>query len=242
MNAIVPIASIAPGLPAASQALTEVLYDAVRNATSAAEPLPIAAPDHVRREAARRADLLEGVLEGAGPERASRWLLKLARLTARPPEDLEGAVHLMARFLADMPAFVFTGRTLESAASAFKFWPEYRDLKIHFGTIAAPVRAEVAGLRRVQHAPAAAGPEAAEGRPDPAYVKAQLAKLRQDLAAARPASNREPVKAARLSHTQLIVAYREQIAEGRDTFGLAALRLRALENAQADAMAEEMAR
>jgi len=234
------LAIIAPGLPPLSFDLAEAMADARRNATYQGPALPLTVPERVKRDAARRADLLEDTLEPAGGKRVHAWLLELAKVKAFTPKDLDGAVSLMARFLQDLPAFCFTGRTLEGAAAAFKAWPDYAELKIHLGTIARPVRDEIAALRLVQAAPEPDSAKPAPDRPDPAHVRAQVEALKRDLAAARPVSNREPAKAVRLNHAQLAAAYREQIAQGRDPFGLAATRLRALERTQADEIEAEM--
>jgi hypothetical protein len=225
------LATVSSGLPVPSQALAEVLFDARRNVTTAAEPLPLAAPASVRQEAGRLADSIEEALRPADRAGVQKWLLELSILTAKAPDDIESAAGLMARFLADLPAICFTYRSLERAASAFKYWPEYRDLKMHLAEIATPVRAEIAGLRAVQAASEVAPREG--DRPDPVRARQQVEDLKAELAARREAMELrggvKPHGPKRHSPELLAALYRKQVAEGGPRADAAATRLRALE-------------
>jgi hypothetical protein len=188
----------------------------------------------------------EGFRALLGPVTRPQLVAWLGAINAgcRNPQDQEAFKVRLSAITQDcghLPAGCFTAETRRALYAKTPFFPAAADVLAVLEPIAGSLRAKLAALERIASADASAKPEIAhDGRRVPpsaevvAHVSAQMRLLRQDLAARRqdelPAgSEGKPVTPLRLNPAQLAAALRQQIAEGKDGSGAAALRLRVLE-------------
>ncbi|HEV7458886.1 MAG TPA: hypothetical protein VGN96_19090 [Roseococcus sp.] len=156
-----------------SQALAEIL----RQWTSGYDPAPV--PASVQAEAQRKLAALQASM---APASAPQWATFLRPLSAavRNPQTAEAVAAFAstcATVLHDLPATLLTGDHQREACRRFAFWPAVADLDEWLRPMAAPMRQELATLRRIAAAPVAQPKAEAEPRACPQAMAALVAEL-----------------------------------------------------------------
>jgi len=116
---------------------------------------PAAVPPGVAVEARAAADSARGLLAPAGVGSVKRWLIALGNAVAgnASESEAEARVGAMLTLLDDLPAGVFTKKTLKTAASAFKFFPSFSELSRLLDAEAAALRERVRRLDVIASTP-----------------------------------------------------------------------------------------
>jgi hypothetical protein len=154
--------------------------------------------------------------------------------------DLRVRINAIGQDCAHLPGACFTVESRRALYAETRFFPSAGDVLAVVEPIAKGWRAKLAALERIANpgggcSPALAHePQQEQRTPEVvAHVAAQLQAFKADVAARRndaPAgSEARPVTPRHLTPAQLAATLRQQIASGKDTFGVAAMRLRALE-------------
>jgi hypothetical protein len=165
--------ALATTAPTQSQALAETL----RQWSSGYEPAPV--PASVQAEAQRKLAALKASM---APATAAQWATFLRPLSAavRNPQTAEAVAAFAstcATVLHDLPASLLDGDHQREACRRFAFWPAVADLDEWLRPEAAPLRQELATLRRIAAATVAAPPATAEPRACPEAMAALVAEF-----------------------------------------------------------------
>lgn len=198
--------ALAPTTPRPSQALLEAIRQHHAGYTSAL------VPSHVRDEAQRKLPAMQRALE---PADASAWRAFLRPLVASvrnpPPPEAEAAFGATcAAVLRDIPACVLTADAQRDACRRFAFWPAVADLAEWLTPQAAPLRADLAAMRRIAVAPAPAAP-APMTEEQREQASAQLQQLAADLRG-QDQQHRPAPRATQMRPGDLAALYRADAA------------------------------
>jgi hypothetical protein len=215
--------AIAPTTTRPSRALLEAMRQHQAGYTTPAA-------QHVRDEAARNLPAMQRAL---GPADASAWRQFLRPLVASvrnpPPPEAEAAFGATcAAVLRDIPACVLTAEAQRDACRRFAFWPAVADLDEWLRPYVAPLRADLAAMRRIAAEPAATAPKPMsdeERERASAQLQQLAAELRRQDQQGRPKPRGTPMRPA-----DLAAAYRadaERVAEQGRADLAAAFRARA---------------
>jgi hypothetical protein len=168
-----------------------------------------AIPEHVREEAARKLPALQRAVEPADAEAWRQFLQPLGIVVRNPPTPAALGTFAAACAMAmrDIPASLLTGDAQREACRRFAFWPSCADLDEWLRPLAAPMRADLAAMRRIA---AALPPPPAPERMTPKQIEAAsatLTALREELHA-KGAPPRTTPRAAPVPADKLAAIYR----------------------------------
>ncbi|MFH5924569.1 hypothetical protein [Roseomonas xinghualingensis] len=195
-----------------------------------------------REEAAWLAGRYRELLQPVSRSQLVAWLgaVNAACRNPQDADDLMVRIQAIGQDCADLPGACFNPESRRALYAETRFFPSAGDVLAVLEPIAKTWKAKMQALEKIAAPPPPVPPALAhdsgprERTPEElAHVSAALAGMKAEMAARReealPASEARPVTPRHLNPAQLAAVLRQQIADGKDSFGLAAVRLAAIE-------------